>query len=97
VKTAQGKYAQVVLDEMQDVLVRWFESCGLGVGQNLLTKTPGAMQPNEPKSVLGERGRIRTCATHALKEQQSKAAAHIQQLRAVLSPANREKGPMVGS
>ncbi len=47
VKTAQGnmrhagpeimlrKYAQVVTPEMQGVQVRWFESCGLGVGQNL--------------------------------------------------------------
>jgi integrase len=44
VKTAQGnmrhagpeimlrKYAQVVTPEMQGVQVRWFESCGLGVG-----------------------------------------------------------------
>jgi len=50
VKTAQGnmrhagpeimlrKYAQVVTPEMQGVQVRWFESCGLGVGQNLLTE-----------------------------------------------------------
>jgi integrase len=49
VKTAQGnmrhagpeimlsKYAQVVTDEMQDVQVRWFASCGLDVGQNLLS------------------------------------------------------------
>ena len=50
VKTAQGnmrhagpevmlkQYAQVVTDEMHDVQVRWFESCGLGVGQNLLAQ-----------------------------------------------------------
>jgi len=50
VKTAQGnmrhagpeimlrKYAQVVTPEMQGVQVRWFESCGLGVGQNLLAQ-----------------------------------------------------------
>ena len=50
VKTAQGnmrhagpeimlrKYAQVVTPEMQGVQVRWFESCGLGVGQNLLAE-----------------------------------------------------------
>jgi integrase len=50
VKTAQGnmrhanpeimlsKYAQVVTGEMHDVQVRWFASCGLGVGQNLLTE-----------------------------------------------------------
>ena len=52
-KTAQGnmchagpeimpsKYAQVVTDEMHDVQVRWFESCGLGVGQNLLAENAG--------------------------------------------------------
>jgi hypothetical protein len=50
VKTAQGnmrhanpelmlrKYAQAVTNEMHDVQVRWFASCGLGVGQNLLAK-----------------------------------------------------------
>jgi integrase len=50
VKTAQGnmrhanpelmlsKYAQAVTDEMHDVQVRWFASCGLGVGQNLLSE-----------------------------------------------------------
>jgi integrase len=54
VKTAQGnmrhagpeimlsKYAQVVTDEMHDVQVRWFESCGLGVGQNLLAENAGS-------------------------------------------------------
>jgi integrase len=53
VKTAQGnmrhagpeimlrKYAQVVTPEMQGVQVRWFESCGLGVGQNLLAENAG--------------------------------------------------------
>jgi integrase len=53
VKTAQGnmrhagpeimlsKYAQVVTGEMHDVQVRWFESCGLGVGQNLLAENAG--------------------------------------------------------
>ena len=30
------KYAQVVTPEMHDVQVRWFASCALGVGQNLL-------------------------------------------------------------
>ena len=50
VKTAQGnmrhanpeimlsKYAQAVTDEMHDVQVRWFASCGLSVGQNLLAE-----------------------------------------------------------
>ncbi|MFZ0998118.1 MAG: hypothetical protein WAO17_07965, partial [Candidatus Sulfotelmatobacter sp.] len=54
VKTAQGNmrhagpeimlrsYAQVVTDEMHDVQVRWFESCGLGVGQNLLAENAGS-------------------------------------------------------
>jgi integrase len=54
VKTAQGNmrhagpeimlrnYAQVVTDEMHDVQVRWFESCGLGVGQNLLAQNAGS-------------------------------------------------------
>ena len=54
VKTAQGnmrhagpeimlrKYAQVVTPEMQGVQVRWFESCGLGVGQNLLAENVGS-------------------------------------------------------
>src|SRR6266699_692549 len=53
VKTAQGNmrhagpeimlrnYAQVVRGEMHDVQVRWFESCGLGVGQNLLAENAG--------------------------------------------------------
>ena len=36
-----SKYAQVVTDEMHDVQVRWFESCGLGVGQNLLAENAG--------------------------------------------------------
>ena len=35
------KYAQVVTGEMHDVQVRWFESCGLGVGQNLLAENAG--------------------------------------------------------
>jgi len=54
VKTAQGnmrhagpeimlrRYAQVVTPEMQGVQVRWFESCGLSVGQNLLAENAGA-------------------------------------------------------
>jgi hypothetical protein len=54
VKTAQGdmrhagpeimlrSYAQVVTPEMQGVQVRWFESCGLGVGQNLLAQSAGS-------------------------------------------------------
>jgi len=33
-----GKYAQRVTPEMQGVQVRRFESCGLGVGQNLLAE-----------------------------------------------------------
>ena len=53
VKTAQGnmrhagpeimlrKYAQVVTPEMQSVQVRWFDSCGLSVGQNLLAEDVG--------------------------------------------------------
>ena len=36
-----SKYAHVVTDEMHDVQVRWFESCGLGVGQNLLAENAG--------------------------------------------------------
>lgn len=56
VKTAQGnmrhtgpevmlsKYAQVVTDEMYDVQVRWFASCGLGVGQSLLAEKPLTVQ-----------------------------------------------------
>ena len=43
-----SKYAQVVTDEMHDVQVRWFESCGLGVGQNLLAENARSMQSNEP-------------------------------------------------
>ena len=35
-------YAQVVTPEMQRVQVRWFESCGLGVGQNLLAQNAGS-------------------------------------------------------
>jgi hypothetical protein len=35
------KYAQVVTGEMHDVQVRWFASCGLGVGQNLLSEKSG--------------------------------------------------------
>ena len=54
VKTAQGnmrhagpeimlrQYAQVVTPEMHGVQVRWFESCGLGVGQNLLVQNTGS-------------------------------------------------------
>ena len=37
-----SKYAQAVTDEMHDVQVRWFESCGLGVGQSLLAENAGA-------------------------------------------------------
>ena len=56
VKTAQGnmrhagpevmlsKYAQVVTDEMYYVQVRWFASCGLGVGQSLLAEKPLTVQ-----------------------------------------------------
>ena len=36
-----SKYAQVVTNEMHDVQVRCFESCGLGVGQNLLAENAG--------------------------------------------------------
>jgi len=54
VKTAQGnmrhpgpeimlrQYAQVVTPEMHGVQVRWFEGCGLGVGQNLLVQNTGS-------------------------------------------------------
>jgi len=54
VKTAQGnmrhagpeimlrQYAQVVTPEMHGVQVRWFESCWLGVGQNLLAQNAGS-------------------------------------------------------
>ena len=31
-----NKHAQAITEEMHDVQVRWFASCGLGVGQNLL-------------------------------------------------------------
>ena len=34
--------AQVVTPEMHGVQVRWFESCGLGVGQNLLAENAGS-------------------------------------------------------
>ncbi len=93
VKTAQGnmrhagpeimlrKYAQVVTDEMHDVQVRWFESCGLGVGQELLGTKLGMMQSNEPKRVHGERGRTRTCdpcLKRALLYQLSYAPALVQ-------------------
>jgi len=37
-----SKYAQVVTPEMQGVQVRWFESCGLGEGQNLLAENAGS-------------------------------------------------------
>ncbi len=71
VKTTQGnmrhagpeimlrRYAQVVTPEMQGVQVRWFESCGLV--RISWQKMLRVMQSNEPKGVLGERGRIRTC------------------------------------
>jgi hypothetical protein len=36
------KYAQVVTPDMQSVQVRWFESCRLGVGQNLLAENAGS-------------------------------------------------------
>jgi integrase len=54
VKTAQGNmrhagpeimlrsYAQVVTDEMHDMQARWFENCGLSVGQNLLPENAGS-------------------------------------------------------
>ena len=37
-----SKYTQVVTPEMQGVQVRWFESCGLGEGQNLLAENAGS-------------------------------------------------------
>ncbi len=39
-----SKYAQAVTDEMHDVQVRWFASCGLGVGQNLLVEKALSVQ-----------------------------------------------------
>jgi integrase len=79
VKTAQGnmghagpeimlrKYAQVVTPEMQGVQVRWFESCGLGVGQNLLAENAGsdAIQRNQKEFLVSAAGF--EPATHALK------------------------------
>ena len=41
-KTRLRKYAQVVTPEMQGVQVRWFDSCGLGVGQSLLGQNDGS-------------------------------------------------------
>ena len=79
VKTAQGnmrhanpeimlsKYAQAVTDEMHDVQVRWFASCGLGVGQNLLVKTPGVMQSDDPKRAYVVSADGLEPSTHALK------------------------------
>ena len=56
-----SKYAQVVTDEMHDVQVRWFASCGLGVGQNLLVEKALTVQVQSSQRITGERGRIRTC------------------------------------
>jgi len=39
-----SKYAQVVTDEMYYVQIRWFASCGLGVGQSLLAEKPLTVQ-----------------------------------------------------
>jgi hypothetical protein len=52
----------MLIDEMQDVQVRWFESCGLGVGQNLLADNAGsdAIQMNRKEFLLSAAG-IRTC------------------------------------
>ncbi len=55
------EYAQVVTPEMQGIRVRGFEGCGLDVARIPWQKTPGVMQSNEPKRLLGERGRTRTC------------------------------------
>ncbi len=36
------EYAQVVTPEMQGVRVRWFESCGLGLGSESLAENAGS-------------------------------------------------------
>jgi hypothetical protein len=41
-----SKYAQAVTAEMHDVQVRWFASCGLGAGQNLLAIKPRVCKSN---------------------------------------------------
>jgi integrase len=79
VKTAQGnmrhagpeimprQYAQVVTPEMHGVQVRWFESCGLGVGQNLLAQNAGERcNPMNRKEFLVSAAGFEP-ATHALK------------------------------
>jgi hypothetical protein len=52
----------MLVDEMQDVQMRWFESCGLGVGQNLLADNAGsdAIHMNR-KEFLVSAAEIRTC------------------------------------
>jgi hypothetical protein len=78
VKTAQGnmrhanpelmliKYAQAVTDEMHDVQVRWFASCGLGVGQNLLAENSVGCNPMTLKGLMVSAAGLEP-ATHALK------------------------------
>lgn len=44
IETTLGDYAQVVTDEMIAAQGRWLQSCGLGVGQNLLAENAGAPQ-----------------------------------------------------
>ena len=78
VKTAQGnmrhagpeimlsKYAQVLTGEMHDVQVRWFESCGVGVGQNLWQKMLEGMQSHESEGFMVSAAGLEP-ATHALK------------------------------
>jgi hypothetical protein len=39
-----SKYAQAVTGELHNVQVRWFASCGLGVGQNLLGEKTTSVQ-----------------------------------------------------
>jgi hypothetical protein len=52
----------MLVDEMQDVQMRWFEGCGLGVGQNLLADNAGsdAIHMNR-KEFLVSAAEIRTC------------------------------------
>jgi hypothetical protein len=57
----------MLTDEMQEVQVRWFESCGLGVGQNVLAENAGsdAIQLNRKEFLVSAAGF--EPATHALK------------------------------
>jgi len=54
-------FARVVAPEMHACTCGGLRVVGWVWGQNLLAQNAGKMQSNEPKRVLGERGRIRTC------------------------------------